>query len=152
MIPARRHDEASRLRNFRPISPVKMLSNLLGGGSAGQTGSPNKAFDGAPILKNVPLMRPPVSSSHQNERTFTIEEKHASSKVTLVDSMGPSARDPLALLEDTFAAYLVALRSRSGNVVGRILRSRAGADELVVNELYNSLGLSLRTLSAFAVD
>ena len=43
------------------------------------------------------------------------------------------------MLEDTFAAYIVALRSRSGNVVGRVLRSRTSADELDVNELYNTL-------------
>lgn len=61
------------------------------------------------------------------------------SKVNLVDSCQDSYKSPIVLLEDTFAAYVVALRSRSGNVVGRVLRSRASADELEVNELYNIL-------------
>ncbi len=48
-------------------------------------------------------------------------------------------RDPQKLLEETFATYMLALRSRRGNVVGKILRSRAFAGELAVNELYNVL-------------
>ncbi len=60
-------------------------------------------------------------------------------KVVVAESTSEDCRNPFILLEDTFVAYIVALRSRSGNVVGRVLRNRAGADELVVNELYNLL-------------
>ena len=48
-------------------------------------------------------------------------------------------KSPLALLEDTLTAYTLALRSRSGNVVGKVLQARTSADELAVNELYNAL-------------
>lgn len=66
-------------------------------------------------------------------------------KVTLVETATEAFKSPLALLEDTFTAYVVALRSRSGNVVGKVLRSRATADELIVNELYNILRQSMIT-------
>ena len=70
-------------------------------------------------------------------------DNHSNNKVTLVETAAETHKSPLALLEDTFTAFLVALRSRSGNVVGRVLRSRATAEELVVNELYNILRQSL---------
>lgn len=72
-----------------------------------------------------------------------LAENYLSNKVTLVATAAEAYKSPLALLEDTFTAYIVALRSRSGNVVGKILRSRATADELVVNELYNTLRQSI---------
>ena len=64
----------------------------------------------------------------------------AHNKVTLINASATDAKDSLLHLEATFNAYIVALRARSGNVVGKILRGRAGADELIVNELYNTLG------------
>lgn len=71
------------------------------------------------------------------------DENRSDTNNGLVEASGAKIKDNFGLLEDTFAAYVVALRSRSGNVVGKVLRGRTGADELVVNELYNVLG-SLR--------
>ena len=45
----------------------------------------------------------------------------------------------MSLLEQTFSAYALALQSRSGNIVGRILRGRENVDRSSVNELYNVL-------------
>ncbi|KAI4159746.1 MAG: hypothetical protein L6R39_000303, partial [Caloplaca ligustica] len=61
------------------------------------------------------------------------------SKVTLIEAKEDIIHNPFEGLELTFKAYMIALRSRSGNVVGRILRNRATADELEINELYNIL-------------
>lgn len=46
---------------------------------------------------------------------------------------------PVKKLEDTLSAYILALQARKGNIVGRNLKLRAMADELLVNDLYNSL-------------
>jgi hypothetical protein len=46
--------------------------------------------------------------------------------------------NPLVRLEETFTAYVGALQSRKGNVVGKVLRNRSTADELAVSELYNT--------------
>ncbi|KAI7577731.1 hypothetical protein KC343_g21656, partial [Hortaea werneckii] len=42
-------------------------------------------------------------------------------------------------LEDTLLTFLLALQHRKGNIVGRSLKMRGLADELAVNELYNTL-------------
>ncbi|KAF2083928.1 hypothetical protein K490DRAFT_50424 [Saccharata proteae CBS 121410] len=47
--------------------------------------------------------------------------------------------DPCAKLNDALASYCLALHARKGNIVGRVIRNRASADETAVNELYNSL-------------
>lgn len=52
-------------------------------------------------------------------------------------SKGPEGQ--FGMLEQTFAAYALALQSRSGNIVGRTLRGRDNVDRSSVNELYNIL-------------
>ena len=80
-------------------------------------------------------MLPPTPSKTSSD----LADNHLNNKVTLVETAVETYKSPLALLEDTFTAYVVALRSRSGNVVGKVLRTRATAEELLVNELYNIL-------------
>lgn len=63
--------------------------------------------------------------------------------------------NPLVRLEETFTGYIMALQSRKGNVVGRVLRSRANADELAINALYNTFienPLDTRAASEVSVD
>lgn len=134
-MPFRKPQEDTRSRIFRPISPVKMISNLLTAGQASQPSTPSKHRHDVPPMRNIPLIPPPTPA----KTSPGTAENHLNSKVTLVETAAETYKSPLALLEDTFTAYVVALRSRSGNVVGRVLRSRATADELLVNELYNIL-------------
>lgn len=82
----------------------------------------------------------PLSTRFRSDDVHPADENPSDNIGTLVDATGATIKDTFGLLEDTFATYVVALRSRSGNVVGKVLRGRAGADELVVNELYNTLG------------
>ena len=137
--PIRMQDDGSRTRTLRPISPVKMISNLLGGVSLNHPSSPSKVISNAPNLKNVSSMGPPVFPRPEPEKSYQIDEKQSNNKVTVVAKNLQDVKDPLALMEDTFTAYVVALHSRSGNVVAKVLRGRAAADELIVNELYNIL-------------
>jgi hypothetical protein len=87
-----------------------------------------------------PLAKPPSGTK--------VIKKHAPGEATQnitivgnVDTSGTS--DPFRRLEETFEAYTLALHLRRGNVVERILRGRAAADELSVNELYNTLSRSI---------
>ena len=137
--PIRMPDDEAPIRTLRPLSPVKMISNLLGGGSIKQPSSPSKAVGNVSSLKDIPSLRPPVFSRPDFSTTHRMEGNDTSGKVTVVANGVQSVNDPLALMEDTFIAYLVALRSRSGNVVAKVLRGRIAADELIVNELYNIL-------------
>ena len=137
-MPFRTPQEDTRSRIFRPISPVKMISNLLNAGQAGQSNTPSKHRHDVPPLRNVPAMLPSTPA----KAIADLADSHTN-KVTLVETATESHKSPLALLEDTFTAYVVALRSRSGNVVGKVLRGRATAEELLVNELYNVLRQSI---------
>lgn len=141
-MPFRKPQEDVRSRMFRPISPVKMISNLLNAGQANQPNTPSKHRQDVPSLKNIPTMLSPTPTNLRPDLT----ENHENNKVTLVETAAETYKSPLALLEDTFTAYVVALRSRSGNVVGRVLRSRATAEELLINELYNILRKSIALL------
>lgn len=137
-LPIHQHPETKH-RSFRPISPVKMISNMLGN-TLSQPGTPSKSRSHAgSITKTLPSL--PAFAYPHTDTSANCEpnQKSATSKVTLVELSIDMLKSPLELLEDTFMAYIVALRSRSGNVVGKILRSRTAADELVVNELYNTL-------------
>ncbi|KAL8854406.1 MAG: hypothetical protein Q9221_000893 [Calogaya cf. arnoldii] len=134
-LPVQPPSDGSPIRSFRPLSPIKLVSHFFGG-SSNQASTPFSMRDQTLKMKEVPPIPPPKSAG-------PISEDQANSapgdKRTMVGGDGESAPDPLAGLELTFNAYIVALRSRSGNIVGKILRSRAAADELLVNELYNIL-------------
>lgn len=127
--PLSKGENESRLRNFRPISPAKIISNFLSGG-------PSKQHKDLPVVKSIPLIPPKMSLSRNAPLTV---EQQSSKKMTVVGSNANDCKDTLIHLEDTLNTYLTALHSRSGNVVGKVLRNRATADELVVNELYNML-------------
>ena len=116
-----------------------MISNFLNTGQASQPNTPSKHRHDVPPIRNIPAVLPstPMKASPD------LANNHLNNKVTLVETAAETHKSPLALLEDTLTAYVVALRSRSGNVVGRVLRSRATAEELFVNELYNILRKSL---------
>ena len=135
-------ENQSRSR-FRPVSPVKALSNLLGSSSKEQF---------------TPLKQPDFNMSDRTNydptNAFSSQDLGASSssqpqplcdlrktKVTIVSSSENPAQGSLSQLETILATYLVALHSRCGNIVGKALRNRASADELRVNELYNTLSL-----------
>ena len=128
------HDE-SQVRRFRPISPVKALSNFLSG-SGKDLSTPSKPRSGRPL--DAPVMPPPERKPSRSN-SYRRASDEVNSKVTLVGTGTTDVKDSLTHLETTFNAYVVSLRSRSGNVVGKVLRGRAGADELLVNELYNTL-------------
>ena len=137
-LPLRVPVAASQIRRFRPVSPVKALSNFLG--SSKDLAVPAKLNVG-PLSDDMPVMLPPTKmpsmSRHSQQNTDILDHN----KVTLISAGQQDSKDSLAHLEATLNAYMVALRARSGNVVGKILRGRAGADELLVNELYNILGM-----------
>lgn len=125
-------------RSFRPVSPVKLLSRAFAS-HVSHSGSPVVPNRDIGPIKEVSSLPPPTPLKDQPSAHARPEPQQRSSKVTMIDSAGSTFRSSLALLEDTFVAYLVALRQRSGNVVGKVLRGRAAADERFVNELYNTL-------------
>lgn len=139
-------------RGFRPPSPTKLISNLLGGS---RDNVPTlKGPSSATLTGEFPKMLPPrgtLSRSNtlpsslpgkekEKEKDKDKEKEESTSKISVVgasDSRGLDAQ--FSLLEQTFAAYILSLQSRSGNILGRMLRARDNADRAPVNELYNIL-------------
>ncbi|KAE8149326.1 hypothetical protein BDV25DRAFT_156608 [Aspergillus avenaceus] len=129
-------------RTFRPPSPSKLLSSLLGG----KDNIPSaKAPNSASLLGEFPKMPPPratVSRSNTLPSMFPNKEDSKEDtpvKVSLVGATSKGSDSLFGVLEQTFAAYVLALQSRSGNIVGRTLRGRDNVDRAEVNELYNIL-------------
>lgn len=133
-------------RGFRPPSPTKLISNLLGGSR--DNVSTLKAPNSATLSGEFPKLPPPrgnLSRSNTLPSTFPGKgkEKNEEEPPHKISSAGTTAvKGPdsqLGSLEQTFAAYVLSLQSRSGNILGRMLRARDQADRAPVNELYNIL-------------
>ena len=134
--------EEIRPRNrFRPVSPVKALSGLLTGSLRDQT-APVKQLDtdnpeafsyslSDALGSDIRLGKPDIAGN--------LDSDPLKSKVILINSIDQHPNGSLSQLESTLHTYIVALHSRNGNIVGKVLRGRSGADELRVNELYNTL-------------
>ena len=136
-LPLQSHEDDIRGRAFRPISPVKLLSNFLISGLTSQPSTPSKQREGYPGMKDIPRMLPPLPSD--SKATGKGYGAVTGDKAATIQTNTIETRDALAMSEDTLTTYVVALRSRSGNIVGRTLRGRAAANELAVSELYNTL-------------
>ncbi|CZR64575.1 related to Rho guanyl nucleotide exchange factor [Phialocephala subalpina] len=151
--------EGDKSKTFRPGSPVKMLSSFLSGGFNSSTTSLHSSSYGStskhprtPVLGSAPSMQPPtLSRTNSNKSTHSIQD------VDLRGSQraGERPTNPLVRLEETFTGYIAALQARKGNVVGRVLRNRATADELSINAVYNTFienPFDQRTASEATVD
>ena len=119
-------------RSFRPPSPTKFLSSILGGGQH----KDGKSLPAAPVLGNVPSIPPPSS---QKEFFPTMTYGKPSSPPVPGINITDDTMSQLKQAEQVFHAYVLAIQSRKGNFVGRVLRSRDRADPAAVNELYNVL-------------
>ena len=115
-----------------------MISKMLGGqGSLPST--PIKAHQDRQALRNA---HSTSERAFQEDFPDSLSRQSApgnTNRVTVVAGGEDEFKSPLALLEDTFTAYLIGLHSQSGNVVGMTLRNRATVDELRVNDIYNTL-------------
>ena len=105
--------------------------------SVGRDGGGRRLQRNAQTLGDIPRMAPPL----QLVPTRTQSRDGPSSRPTSSRSGFDELQqvDSLTKLEDSLANITMALSARKGNIVGRSVRARVVADELVVNELYNSL-------------
>ncbi|KAJ5120627.1 uncharacterized protein N7515_010015 [Penicillium bovifimosum] len=141
-------------RGFRPPSPTKLISNLLGGsrdnvptlrgpGSATLAGEFPKMLPTRGTLSRsntLPSAFPGKDKDKDREKEKDRDKEETGNKISVVGasaSKGPDTQ--FGLLEQTFAAYVLSLQSRSGNILGRMLRVRDHVDRAPVNELYNIL-------------
>ncbi|KAI9686233.1 MAG: hypothetical protein M1822_003889 [Bathelium mastoideum] len=124
--------------SLRAPSPVKLLSSLFGG-SVRDGHNPRKLQRPVPNLGEVPRMGPPSQNSRPATQDSSKSFDDTTSKSSIPLGTAGAASTTLLKLEETLAAYVLALHARKGNVVGKTLRARATADELAVNELYNVL-------------
>ncbi|KAL2821611.1 hypothetical protein BJX63DRAFT_222301 [Aspergillus granulosus] len=146
-------------RGFRPPSPSKLIANLLGGGHSRESStSSSKAPGSATLMGEFPKMPPPRANltRSNNLQSSSPGKEETPVKISVVDTTPSKVSDsPFHVLEQAFAAYVLALQSRSGNIVGRTLRTRDNVDRSGVNELYNVLledPAKLQAAAEVAVD
>lgn len=89
----------------------------------------------AQILSSHSFPIPEFDSLRKGSQTPSKAVKVSNGGINISDETASQ----LERLEATFSAYMIAIRSRSGNIVGRVLRARDRADQAAVNELYNVL-------------
>ncbi|OXV06438.1 hypothetical protein Egran_05792 [Elaphomyces granulatus] len=128
-------------RGFRPPSPSKLISTLWGGVQSKDQLPLSKNPNPVPVLGDIPRISPlklnPARPATSPSATIPCDE--TASKVLVVGPQEIEQNDRLRLLDQTFSAYVLALRSRGGNIVGRTLRARGNADKTMINELCNVL-------------
>ena len=122
----------------RPHSPVKMLSSFFGA-SVGREGGSRRLQRNAHTAGDIQRLAPPLQPTPSRTHSFDGDSSRPTSSSKSVAFNATPVMDPAAKLEETLANLILALHARKGNIVGRSVRARAVADELVVNELYNSL-------------
>jgi hypothetical protein len=121
----------------RPHSPVKMLSNFFG--SSVRDSGPKKIQRNPVSMGDIPrIAPPPLQPTRAHSRDGELSRPTSSNKTIGVNA-NVTPTDSLVKLEETLATLILALHARKGNIVGRSVRARVVADELLVNELYNSL-------------
>lgn len=130
---------AEKTRSFLSSSPVKMLSNFLGGSTPDITSqSPPKGHRGA-LLSPPPLISRQAAASKES-LVDSIRSRHSRDNFPIGGQEGDERPDnPLVRLEHTFTGYVACLQSRKGHFIGRLLLNRSNVDELAVNDLYNRL-------------
>ena len=121
----------------RTRSPTKLLAAFWGGSSTKENNT-SKAAPAAAVLGEVPSFMPSSAAPLPPQATKSNIER-SDSRVKLVGSNDDSKETSFQLLEQTFTAYVLSLRSRAGNIVGKTLCSRDSADKTAVNDLYNVL-------------
>lgn len=124
----------------RPNSPVKMLTGFFGGSIGREGGARSRLQRSAHTLQDIPRIAPPLQPVPSRPHSHDGELSRPSSSNKNANFSGNvSPTDSLAKLEESLSNLTLALHARKGNIVGRAVRARNIADELVVNELYNSL-------------
>lgn len=128
-------------RRHRPLSPVKGFSSFLGGGSREGGTSPTKKFGlrGRADTAKSAAAPPVLAASQPTDRPISHYDSSRSQGTLESYQQRYTTRDPTKQVVDTFDSFIVAIRSRKGNIVGRTLQNRHYADETAVNELYNIL-------------
>ncbi|KAF4952124.1 hypothetical protein FGADI_6920 [Fusarium gaditjirri] len=118
---------AEKTKSFLASSPVKLLSSFWGGNSVhiSDTASLGSKHKQVPSIHRNNSQASVVSSIRGGKDSVSQEETRT--------------ENPLVRLEQTFTAYVAALHSRKGLIIGRTLLQRSVVDELSVNELYNRL-------------
>jgi hypothetical protein len=130
--------EESQESKSRPHSPVKMLSSLFGA-SVSREGSTRRLHRSAHTLGDIPRIPTPLQPTFTRPFSHDGEMSRPSSQNKNVSFSAPSPFESLAKVEESLANLTLALHARKGNIVGRSVRARVVADELMVNELYNSI-------------
>ena len=123
-------ETASHGRSSKPHSPVKILKNLFDGGMSKEYASFRKPLGSSASADFPQLLPTPQSRPSSND---------GPSKAVVGVSSAQDAIERLTRLEETMLSYILAIHARKGNIVGKVLRARQSADELAVNDLYNSL-------------
>lgn len=124
-----------------------MLSSFLSNGfnssvtsfkDSGSSFSTPSKHSRTPTMGNIPQMQaPPLTRSGSNRSTHSVQDFEGKGSVrNTVDESRPV--NPLVRLEETFTGYIAALQTRKGNILGKVLRNRANADELSINAIYNT--------------
>ncbi|KAF4554782.1 RhoGAP domain-containing protein 6 [Elsinoe fawcettii] len=130
----------SPTKHVRPISPVKTLSSFLANRTNIANSQPTRKlespFTAVPSLQPKATTSIPKPGSRENSRPSSKDEP-----AFVSEPIEPTKErvNPFKRLEDILSTYLLAIQARKGNVVGRVLKARANADQIQVNELYNSL-------------
>ena len=139
--PAKRHRQdlpsTNSIPDLQPLSSRQIQPSNAHPAKTGSAGSLGSLFKSSVAEKS----NDSASSKASLFRATTSETGggSASSKASLIRATTSGGNDTLVSLEATFGAYIEAFFARCGKPTAKSLQNRSTADELAVNELYNTL-------------
>ena len=120
-----------------PSSPVKLLSSLFGGAISS---IPKKNLSSTNLSNYSPRTPAPISPTKITRSEVNLQRPMESiSKINRETGDKQTGSRSIADLEQALSTYVLALHSRKGNIVGKVLRGRKTADQHAVNELNDTL-------------
>ena len=126
------------IKGLRRRSPTKLLASIWGGTSTKENNN-EKSIKPTSLLGNSLSLKASVVPPSPPQPT-KVNIERSDSRVKIVANGSKDTLDVvLAHLEQTFTAYILSIRSRAGNIVGKSLRSRELTDQVATDDLYNLL-------------
>ncbi|KAL9089336.1 MAG: hypothetical protein Q9159_002637 [Coniocarpon cinnabarinum] len=132
----------SRTKTLRQHSPVKAIANLFGGSSKQSHEQPSHhaPSKSASSISSRPHLGPKSRSESKMDLKLEPFTTTSSTTATIVtNETGTSNIDMMANLDAGLETCVLALRARKGNIIGRVITNRSGANETTVDQIYKSL-------------
>ena len=131
----------SRTKSLRQHSPVKAIASLFGGSSKNSQDQQPPANSTHVLSRSTSRPQLGLKSRSESKIDFKPEPPAQSTSIAtiVVNEAATETNTSFTSLDTALETFVLGLRARKGNIIGRVITNRASADEVTVNQLYNAI-------------